>query len=342
MLKSFFPIFIFALVGISCRTVNPKMTFDAAKNPPAPDYSKLENWAAHPDKKDLSDRIPANLNEKPVAELPADVFFLYPTTLTGDKKSQHRRAWNADVSDEKLNLKTDKSAIQYQASIFNSAGRVFAPRFRQAHFGSFFTSDTVSKRQALELAYSDVRAAFEFYLKNFNNGRPIIIAGHSQGGLHGMYLLREFFDGKDLEKQLVAAYLAGWPVRADFYKKIKPCASSDETGCFCSWRTFEKSYKPKKAEELAIVCTNPLNWTTESGKPVARKENRGAVVRNFDKVYPNICDAEVRGGILLCSKPKFPGSVLIRTKNYHPGDFNLFYLNVRENAVLRTNSFLKK
>ena len=54
----------------------------------------------------------------------------------------------------------------------------------------------------------DVKAAFQYYLEHYNNGRPIIIASHSQGTTHAKRLLKEFFDGTALQHQLVAAYLS--------------------------------------------------------------------------------------------------------------------------------------
>lgn len=326
-----------------CRSLNPRTGFDATSVPPAPDFARLENWAAHPDKSDPADRTPNPTLKNEQANAEVDVFFLHPTTLTGDRKSgQNRRAWNGDIRDAKLNRKTDDSPIQYQASIFNGTGRVFAPRYRQAHFHSFFTRDTASAAQALEIAYADVRAAFEFYLKNWNNGRPIVIAAHSQGARHAMRLLREYFEGKPLGEKLVVAYIAGWPVPKGFFSKIPPCENPDQTGCFCSWRTWERRFGQRKAFETNVICTNPLSWTIEEGKYVPRTENQGAVLLKFGKVLPQICDAEVCKGVLLCSKPKFPGSVFIRTKNYHAGDLNLYYLDVRANAEGRVRRFLKK
>lgn len=339
----------FGLLAVACllaschRSLNPRGGFAPTETPPAPDFARLENWAAHPEKNDPADLSPAPSAPNRQAEAAVDVFFLHPTTLTGDKKSGlRRRAWNADPTDARLNAKTDGSAIQFQASIFNGTGRVFAPRYRQAHFHSFFTEDKASAGQALDTAYADVRAAFEHYLKNWNNGRPIVIAAHSQGAKHAMHLLREFFDGQPLGNQLVAAYLAGWPVPKDFFAKIPPCANADQTGCFCSWRTFEREFGRRKAFETNVLCTNPLSWTTEEGRHVPRSENKGAVLYKFEKPLPQICDAEVCRGVLLCTKPKFPGSVLIRTKNYHAGDFNLYYFDVRENAEHRAALFLRR
>ncbi|MEZ4942170.1 MAG: DUF3089 domain-containing protein [Saprospiraceae bacterium] len=323
----------------ACVSVHPTHVFDPGGVPPAPDYSSMDNWAAHPEKADPADRTPCQevLSRQDEAEI--DVFFLHPTTYTGARKGE--RGWNAAVDDIAVNQKTDSTTILYQASIFNGAGRVFAPRYRQAHLHAFFTKDKKSAAEALDTAYADVCAAFDYYLTHWNQGRPFILAGHSQGARQGMYLVRDRIEGTSLEKQLVAAYLVGWPVKQDFFQKIKPCETPEQTGCFCSWRTYERKYALKKAHETDVVCTNPLAWNTREGAYSDKSLNRGAVLRTFCVTYPALCDAEVYKGVLLCSKPKFPGSIFFRRKNYHVGDLNLYYFNVRENAALRAEAFLR-
>ena len=330
---------ILFLVFQACGSVHPTHAFDPAKVPPAPDYSRMANWASHPDKADPADRTPCPDVPNHQNNAAVDVFFLHPTTYTGAKKPE--RDWNAAMDDATINQKTDSTTILYQASIFNGAGRVFAPRYRQAHLHAFFTKDKKSAAAALDSAYADVRVAFEYYLTHWNQGRPFIIAGHSQGGRHGMYLVRDRIEGTPLEKQLVAAYLVGWPVKQDFFQKIKPCETPEQTGCFCSWRTYEREYALEKAYETDVVCTNPLAWNTREGVYSDKSMNKGAVLRTFCVTYPALCDAEVYKGVLMCSKPKFPGSIFFRRKNYHVGDLNLYYFNVRENAALRAAAFLR-
>jgi hypothetical protein len=196
--------------------------------------------------------------------------------------------------------------------------------------------------EALNVSYADVRAAFLYYLEHWNNGRPFIIAGHSQGGRQSMYLLRDMIENTPLEQRLVAAYLIGWPVKTGFYQHLKPCKTPDETGCFCTWRTWERNFGLKHAFENDVICTNPVLWTIEEGQYAPKSQHRGAILRKFGVVYPNLCDAEVYKGILLCSKPKFPGSFFFRRKNYHIGDLNLYYFNVRENAIERVRAFGKR
>jgi hypothetical protein len=86
------------------------------------------------------------------------------------------------------------------------------------------------------------------------------------------------------------------------------------------------------------VVVNPLTWN-RSEETAPKEKNRGAVLLNFDKVLPAICNAKINGAYLEVSHPKFPGSFLYRTNNYHIADFNLFYSNVQENARARVAAY---
>jgi hypothetical protein len=305
----------------------------------APDYSSLIYWAAHPLKHDPSDSVPAFLQSSYTIDSSADVFFIHPTTYTDQTLPL---GWNAPILDNSLNIKTDNSTILYQASIFNITGRVFAPRYRQANIHAYYTTDTAAGLKALQFAYADVKKAFEYYLQHENKGRPIIIAAHSQGATQAKWLMRDFFDGKPLQKQLVAAYLVGMPVEPNWFKQIPACTSPTETGCFCSWRTFKKDYVPGyiTKEKFTAVVTNPLTW--DANKLTAeRSENLGGVLLNFNKVVPNVTDATVHKGVLWIDKPHFFGNLLYREKNYHIADYNLFYLNVQQNVKQRLQAFNK-
>jgi hypothetical protein len=328
-------------LGLVSCSVKPRSTFDPAKIPAAPDYSSLDQWAAHPDKTDPSDLSPSSEHPDQQKDAMVDVFYLHPTSYTGGIR--HQRDWNASVADAKTNAKTDGGSIKYQASAFNGVGRVYAPRYRQAHLHSFYTKkETASALKALEIAYFDTQTAFEYYLKHWNNGRAFILVGHSQGALHTMTLLKQMVEGKGIESQLVASYIVGWPVKNDYFKSLQPCITPEQTDCYCSWRTFERNYGLKHAYETDVVCTNPLLWTTTENIYAPKNLNLGGVIRPFEKIYPEITDAEVYKGILLARKPKFKGSILFRRKNYHIGDVNLYYLNVRENAAERTKAYLRR
>jgi hypothetical protein len=300
-----------------------------------PQYENLDYWAAHPWKKDPSDSLPNPLLTEKNDSL-ADVFFIHPTTYTGTRKE-----WNADINDAYLNSKTDYSSILYQASVFNEHCRVFAPRYRQAHLSAFFVNDDETKA-AFDTAYADLKRAFEFYLNNYNENRPIIIAGHSQGALMTERLLKEFFDGKPLQEKLVVTYIVGWAIPQNSFQKIEACKDSLQTNCFCGWRTYKVDYVPAyvKEEKTISIVTNPLSWTTNPNN-VDAKYNKGSVLRDFSRIIKNTTDAQIHEGVLWVHKPKFPGSVFYHSKNYHIGDINLFYMNMRENIQQRIFSYLK-
>jgi len=303
-----------------------------------PDYSRLEYWAAHPYKKDPSDSIPLPLQATSVPDSMVDVFFLHPTTFTAARSQQ----WNADLDDSALNALTDRRTILFQASAFNEY-RVFAPRYRQAHLRAYYTKDTISARKAFDLAYEDLRASFQYYLDHYNQGRPIIIASHSQGTTHAERLLKEFFEGRPLGNRLVAAYMIGMAIPPAGFNELQPCRDSTATGCIVGWRTYRKNYEPDfvQKEKGTSWVVNPLNWqTTEEHAP--RSMNRGGILLNFNKLVPGVVDAQIHDGILWVNRPHFKGSFLFRTKNYHIGDINLFYLPIRDNLRTRVRSFRMK
>jgi hypothetical protein len=308
--------------------------------PASPNYSQAKHWAASPFADDPADRTPGTALKDQQLTATADVFYVHPTIYFKTRKGNEY--WNANLNDKKLNTSVDEAAMLNQASIFNAAGRVFSPRYRQAHIKVYYPKGQAMSRQALDTAYVDVLAAFDHYLATWNQGRPIIIASHSQGTDHAKRLLADRFDGKALRSQLVAAYLVGMPVSADAYKTIPVCTSSAQTGCFVSWRTYRDDFKPKRTyldTVPNITIVNPLSWTTDQQRAPASL-NKGMVLYNYEKgPLPALIWAERRGAGLFTNKPKFFGDILFNTKNYHIGDYNLFWLNVRENAVERVAAF---
>ena len=308
-----------------------------------PDYQNLNNWASHPYKPDPSDSIPRPLRKNYRPDSTVDVFFIHPTTYTSPDKMF---GWNAPVDDAELNAKTDYSTILFQAGIFNEVGRIFSPRYRQAHLSAYFpvtTDDSAKALAAFELAYQDVKTAFTWYLENENHGKPIIIASHSQGTTHAKRLLKEFFDGKSLQNQLVAAYLVGIPLEPDYFSFIPSCKTPLQTGCACGWRTYKEGFIPEyvQKEKFISVVTNPLTWDS-SITSAKRSINKGALLLNFNVIVKKVADAQVGKGILWTRKPHFFGNLFLTTKNYHIADMNLYYLSIRENASQRSTAFKNK
>lgn len=334
-----FCFFLFVLLFTGCA---PKYSqyisqYKTTLSGTQPDYENLYYWAAHPWKKDPSDSIPKPLREGYAVDSTVDVFFIYPTTLTDPNDS----SWNASLTDPNINAKTDYSPILYQASAFNGF-RLFSPRYRQAHVKAYYTTETERAKAAFDLAYGDIRKAFQYYLDHYNHGKPIIIASHSQGSTHAQRLLKEFFDGKPLQRKLVAAYVLGMQIPNTAFTSLKICNDSLQTGCLIGWRTYRKGYEPDFVikEKGSGLVTNPLTWNSHPGF-ADHSLNRGSILLKFNKLKKGLVGAEVHDGILWVGRIHLPAGFLIRRKNYHIGDVNLFYVNIRTDVKRRVGYYWK-
>ncbi len=333
------------LIGFACSCSSGihkiSRGFSDSPTPPPPDYTRSEHWASLPQKADAADSTPrkANLlNEQASASV--DVFFIYPTIFTEKPKNQF--IWNADVNDAVLNHEIQVSTILNQASVFNGSAKIYAPYYRQAHLYAFYTSNPADAKKALDLAYEDVKAAFEYYLTHYNQGRPIIIASHSQGSMHGVRLIQDYFDGKELQKQLVTAYLIGRAIKPDVFQTIQPATKAEKIGGWVTWNTVGRNYVPFNYNTYykGSVCINPLLWSNTETY-VSRELNKGGVAFKFT-FAPQLVDAQVQQNMLWVNRPNIRGSWLVKNKSWHRADYNFFYMNIRENVALRVEQFLKQ
>ncbi|MDE0871588.1 MAG: DUF3089 domain-containing protein [Flavobacteriales bacterium] len=305
--------------------------------PPAPNYDLSEHWASLPHRLDPSDEWPKNLPESEALDsIDVDVFFLYPTQYFKGE------IWHAGPENEEVNLVTDNYPMRLQASAFNIGGRLYAPRYRQAHIGVFTWQDSLSS-EALELAYEDVRAAFMHYLEHWNDGRGIILAGHSQGSWHERWLIQEFFDGQPLAGQLVAAYGPGFDWYASDFQRVPICKTPTQTGCVCSWMSYGEGYFPQWLghREESPICTHPVTWEWNGGLN-ALEDHRGVVLSQMKFTHQQKIQAFAERGVLQIKSPDVPFSRMLHRDNWHIGDINLFWLNIRDNARARAEAFLKR
>lgn len=331
-------LFFFLFLSLSSGLVFSQglKPFDEEIHYSAPDYSDERNWSALPFRSDAADKVPKG--EKTISDSlkRVDVFYIHPTMYQRGKK------WNADVKNKKLNRKVDNKPVRYQATVFNESCRVFAPRYRQAIVKVFY-NDFPDGEKALALAYEDVKNAFEYYLKNYNNARPLIIASHSQGTYHSRKLLKEYFDGKELRKQLVAAYAIGFTINDSMYTELKMCGTAEQTGCYISWMSYKDGYKPQGKFSRYTQSLNPLTWTM-SREQASKDKSKGAVGLNFNRRFKGKTDAVIYdnefGGNILWVNTKVP--LLRLLKNMHIIDYNLFWYDIRENVKDRIAAYYSK
>ena len=123
-----------------------------------------------------------------------------------------------------------------------------------------------------ELAYRDVRDAWRAYLAHDNNGRGVVLIGHSQGTGHLTRLIREEIDGKPIQRQIISAILAGGQVTVARGKDIGGdfnsmplCRKAGQYGCVIAWNTFRAEIPPPadsrfgrtEAPDREVACVNP-------------------------------------------------------------------------------------
>lgn len=315
---------------------------DLDKVPEAPDYTDLDYWIAHPELEDMADLVPGKgelMEYQATADV--DVFFVYPTIYSKKQKKEH--PWFADVNDDKLNKEIAESTIKYQASVFNASAKVYSPLYRQAHVNIYHAGDLELKVEALAFAYKDVKKAFQFYLDNWNEGRPIIIASHSQGTTHAVQLLKDFFQEKALKNKLVAAYVVGMPLDKNVLTSIPICDDPKDTGCWMTWNTYIKGYYPPNHDfwYFNALSVNPLSWKITEDH-VSYGANKGGILKNFKKIRTGLSDAQNHDAMLWINKPKFFGNFLLNWERYHVLDYNLFYMNIRENVEDRIEAYFSK
>ena len=327
-------LFFLLISASSCKTNYNTVEFRLKDIPPAPDYSKNESWAVLPSLWNKSLEQVAGTPEKKRA----DVFYIYPTLFSNKKSS----CWNANIFDPQIRKDVIEKAVTYQASAWVKAANLYVPFYRQAHYRIFIEPYATQGREAGIVAYQDVKNAFIYFLNNYNNSRPIIIASHSQGTLHAKRIIKEFFDGKPLQEKLIAAYLIGARVIPNEFKNIYELNSPDSFGGFISWNTYKKNHLPSKYDDWykGGVVSNPITWDKNLQGSIG--SHLGVLGRD-KKIYPNSLYTIEIDGILWSSLPKIKNRFLLSfIKDYHFADINLFWKDIEENAVLRVQSWLKK
>jgi hypothetical protein len=295
-------------------------------------YEYISNWAVHPN------NIPGVLLPyiKDTSNFSkADVFYVYPTLFL-DKKDER---WNIPIDDTVFRKKVLDNAVRFQASAWVESGRMFAPYYRQANIRAYRNLEN-GGREALLFAYSDIKAAFQYYLDHFNNGKPIILAGHSQGSTHLTLLLKDFFDGKPLQKQLVAAYLPGIGLKKNEFNTIPLMTSPNQVGGFVSWNTFKRKVNKEKFEMWykGKAVINPVTWNSD--KIAERKKHQGFLFSN-NKIYQQSFSTHLIDGAIWITTPHFPYRSMAWTMDdYHIGDVNLFWVDVNLNSKQRLEEYL--
>ena len=301
------------------------------------DYSKSQRWLSLPSS----------------SEKTADVFYLYPTSFF---KVDTKEANICEI-DNAVMLKYSKSALARQAAAFEPACNVYAPYYRQADAASTLALPLAQQEIIIGgIPRADAMAAFDYYIKHHNNGRPFILAGHSQGSNVLLYLLSEYMrDNPKVYARMIAAYVIGYSVTADYLARnphLKFAEGPDDIGVIISYNTEAPQVSGNNPVLLpGAISINPINWSRDE-KLAAASENAGSLITNalgeiVSADAKNYADARVdkSRGVVVCSTvaDRLPaGNALVDRGIYHSFDYPFYFYNIRENAAGRVKKFLNK
>ena len=291
----------------------------------------------------------------PVSLKKADVFYVYPTVwqkLSPDEP-------NVCSVDYPMMKEGAMNEYSWQASAFEEAGNIYEPLYRQLDAGYILPfSEDKRWEHFREYPEKDVTAAFEYFLEHFNNGRPFILAGHSQGAMVLLALLSDYMSvHPEVYQRMIAAYVIGYPVTDSLMRAnphLKFAQGPDDIGVIISYNT--QSPKIKQGENPVVAFNigkviNPISWSRDTAE-VPASEGLGTLSQDpttgqFVKVM-NMADARIdlTQGVLICSSVKdsdmFRLSQIMPLGIYHNLDYPFYYFNIQENAIRRVNKFLGK
>jgi hypothetical protein len=275
-------------------------------------YADGRNWLCHPAdadenvcERDLDATLVApdgtttpEVHER--AEDPAiDCFYVYPT-ISADS------GLNADLEpgdNEEIR------ALVNQAARLDSVCEVYAPVYRQLTIASLVQRmtggevDEQAMEDAYQTAYADVVDAWTHYVANDNDGRGVILIGHSQGsGMLTRLIDEEIDDEPLLRDRLVAAYLLGTdlavPPGEDVggaFDEVPLCRAPDQTGCAVAYASFPASLPPAADSLFGRIDDDPATVDDESAGMVAACVNPAALAGGSATLHPYFTTEESMG-----------------------------------------------
>jgi hypothetical protein len=253
---------------------------DAGVTPASTDYANPAVWLCRPGRQDACSApqdativaVDGSLTHEvfhAAKNPPIDCFYVYPTV-------SNEPGGNSD-----LNITgAEKLVVNGQFARFAAKCRLYAPMYRQV---------TLTALRAMiagkpipvdrDLGYGDVLAAWNYYLAHDNQGRGVVLVGHSQGSGVLTRLIKEEIDGKPVQDKLISAILMGTslpvPKGADVggaFKHVSTCRSNSQTGCVIAFADFRANVPPpensrfgKAPEGMQAVCANPAALAGGSG-----------------------------------------------------------------------------
>ena len=305
------------------------------------DYSNASNWLCI---------------SNPIHQV--DTFYIYPTIISTDKAEDI-----IPVTDPIMRMGAGATLVK-NAKAFSDSTNVFAPFYRQSNLNALapLRGAEVEKFQMQEQR-TDIYGALDYYFEHYNNGRPFILAGHSQGSIMVKIVLEEYMQAHpDLYARMVAAYVIGYSVTKDDLEKyphMKFAEGEDDTGVIISWNT--EGPKNKNADNIVVlknaISINPINWKRDDtyapsseniGSRISKAGDDSADEGDYQESFPGLADARVdleRGVVIQTNENLRVTDMgkdydIVGPQSYHKDDYTFYFYNLKENVGKRVQAYL--
>ena len=312
---------------------------------------------------DYSDRgMWAHLPE--VADKPVDTFFIYPTLYIDPTPGAPDIA---PIEDETMRAAV-RAHYPQAPLVFEDMTNVYEPYYRQSNLCALAGRDPDDclafqhKEQR-----TDIYAALDYFFEHLNQGRPYILAGHSQGSMMLKIALRDYFqEHADYLERMVAAYVIGYSITADDLEAnpaLRFAEGEDDVNVIVSWNTEGPENKDEHSDIVLknSIAINPLNWRRDEtyapasenlGDRLPIYDEGGVIAVDFEVHHPGLADArlDVKRGVVVSTTladryiaPMVPGaSNPFGPASLHAMDYPAFWDNIHQNVQTRIEAYLRR
>lgn len=302
------------------------LSMDGVNLPPEPDYSDESMWY---------------IRQGALGDAQVDVFYTCPTEIITDYVQNWKTYGHMNVYDDNQR-KAFMVTFEKALPAFSITANFYSFYYRQITLQSFASERTVAAR--FPYAFQDVKRAFNYYLEHFNNGRPFIIAGFSQGGKAAVELVKALTPS--LMKQMVVAYVMGYKVTEDDLLQspnIQPASGAIDTGVTCCFSSVGDESSVWSIIQGNVACgINPINWRTDDTPaevPWAVGEDPSKPVVVHKNLKYNIMFVDNYG---VFDFGFYPVTWVMGKKNYHLREFTLYSPSLVQNIAERTAAYMSK
>lgn len=298
------------------------------------DYSNPDNWLELPENPDK----------------PVDAIYIYPTVYgtlepAGDDI--------ADIDDTSMRMLAIYTSVS-QAGVFEESCNVYAPYYRQFTVDSLLDMIDNSPESLVYCASQDIYRMLDYYFENLNEGRPFILAGHSQGSVWLSVILEDYMkEHPEYLENMVAAYAIGYSITEEYLERnphLKFAQGAEDTGVIISYNTEGPGNKDEYncVVKEGAISINPINWKLDDTYASA-EENLGSLDTEGEIVM-NQADARVDTdrGVVICESIKVAPELAMAMGEYfgpesfHLQDYSLYFGNLQQNVADRIEAFTHK